>query len=222
MDGRSGLSQSWLPTLPIAGGTMQGNLILVGPPNSSSPVNQAATKGYVDDRITGALQFIGTMDGSTGLVNYTVSSGHTDGPLLPATSCVDQYVICSVAGTPPSGPISGQALSVGDWIISDGNDWFVVPVGTISVLASDVVLAPPVFGQDDVQSALEYIQTNGLGSSWTHVMTDFTEPDVGSDVTVSVDDSRWMDVDAPIFILGSTYTVVTVVDFNTVTLHRIS
>jgi len=220
--GRSGLSQSWLPTLPLAGGTMLGNLNLVGPPNSSSPPNQAATKGYVDARITGALQFIGTMDGTTGLCNYTTSSAHVDGPLLPATDCADQYVIASVAGTVPSGPISGQVLTVGDWIISDGTDWFVIPVGSISMLASEVVVTPPVFGQDDVQSALEYISTNGLGSSWTHTSADFAEPDIGSNVTINVSDTRWMDILAPIFIDGSTYTVVSVDSFTSVTLTRIA
>lgn len=220
--GRTGLSQSWLPTLPLAGGTMQGNLILVGPPNSSSPPNQAATKGYVDARITGALQFVGAIDGTTGLVNYTTSSGHTDGPLIAATAAADQYVICSVAGTVPAGsPIAGQVLGVGDWVISDGTEWFVIPVGSMAINASEVIVTPTVFGQDNVQSALEYISTNGLGSSWTHVRVDFTEPDIGSDVTVEVDDTRWMDVGAPIFILGSTYTVVSVTDFDTVVLHRI-
>jgi hypothetical protein len=220
--GRSGLSQSWLPTLPIAGGTMQGNLILVGPPISGSPANQAATKGYVDARITGALQFIGTMDGVTGLCDYTTSSAHVDGPLIAATAAPDQYVIASVAGTVPSGPISGQTVGIGDWVISDGTEWFVIPVGSMTILASEVALSPEVFGQDNVQAALEYISTNGLGSSWTHVTADFTEPDVGSDVTVTVEDTRWMDVGAPIYIMGSTYTVVAVVDFNTVTLHRVS
>lgn len=220
--GRTGLSQSWLPTLPLAGGTMQGNLILVGPPNSSSPVNQAATKGYVDARITGALQFVGVMDGATGLCDYTTSSGHTDGPLIAAASAADQYVIVSVAGTVPAGsPIAGQVVGIGDWVISDGADWFVIPVGSMTVLASEVAVSPAVFGQDNVQSALEYIATHGLGSSWTHVRVDFTEPDIGADVTVEVDDTRWMDVGAPIFILGSTYTVTSVTDFDTVVLHRI-
>lgn len=220
--GRSGLSQNWLPTLPLAGGTMQGNLVLVGPPNSSSPANQAATKGYVDARITGALQFIGTMDGTTGLCDYTTSSAHVDGPLVAASAAQDQYIIVSVAGTVPSGPISGQVVGVGDWIISDGTDWFVIPVGSMAVAASEVIVSPEVFGQDNVQSALDYIATHGLGSAWTHTTADFAEPAVGSNVTVSVEDSRWMDVSAPIFILGSTYTVVAVPDFATVTLHRVS
>lgn len=220
--GRTGLSQSWLPTLPLAGGTMQGNLVLNGPPTTSSPVNQAATKGYVDARITGALQFIGTMDGATGLCDYTTSSGHVDGPLVAATAAADQYVIVSVAGTVPSGPISGSVVGIGDWIISDGTNWFVIPVGSMTVMASEVAVSPEVFGQTNVQSALDYIATHGLGSSWTHTTADFTEPTVGANVTVSVDDTRWMDVSAPIFILGSTYTVVAVPDFATVTLHRVS
>lgn len=220
--GRSGLSQSWLPTLPLSGGTMTGNLILVGPPNSSSPVNQAATRGYVDSRITGALQFIGTIDGTSGLCDYTTSSAHVDGPLIAATAAEDQYVIASVAGTVPSGPISGQTVGIGDWVISDGTEWFVIPVGSMAIMASEVAVSPQVFGQDNVQSALEYISTNGLGSSWTHTTADFTEPDVGSNVTVTVSDTRWMDTSAPIFILGSTYTVVSVDSFTTVTLVRIS
>jgi hypothetical protein len=202
---------------------MLGNLILDGPPSSASPLNQAATKGNVDGLITGALQFIGTMNGTTGNVTYTTSSGFTNGPLIPATSATDKYVIASVAGTVPSGPISGQVLAVGDWIISDGTQWSVINIASMTIMASQVALSPTVFGQTDVQGALEFLAEGGLGQpAWTHTGADFTAPSVGGAVTITVDNSDWMAVGAPLYIDGETYTVANVINHTSVQLTRMS
>lgn len=157
--GRNGLALNWQTVLPLSGGTMLGGLILNGPPTSSSPLNQAATRGYVDGLITGALQFIGTMDASTSNVTYTVSSGITPnpGPLVAAAQAKDQYVIVAIAGTiASSAPAAagGATVNPGDWLISDGVSWMVIPVSQVTTLASNVTVGPAVMGQTDVQGAL--------------------------------------------------------------------
>lgn len=153
--------------LPIAGGTMGGDLILNGPPASGANVNQAATIGYVDSLITGAVQFIGTMNATTGVVSYTASSGlppgstgPTNGPLVPASQAKDDYVICAVAGTVPSGIIQGAVLNVGDWIISDGTQWTTISVSGEEVLAQNVAVNPSILGTTNAQAALGALLTN--------------------------------------------------------------
>lgn len=157
--GRNGMAQSWQTVLPLAGGTMLGNLILDGPPTSQSPPNQAATRAYVDGLITGALEFLGTMDASASQVTYTVSSGITPnpGPLVPASQAADQYVIVSVPGTIAAGApaaAGGATVQAGDWLISDGVSWQVINVSAATVLATNVTVGPAVMGQTDVQGAL--------------------------------------------------------------------
>lgn len=153
--------------LQLSGGTMTGNLILDGPPSSGSNVNQAATVGYVDSLITGAVQFIGTMNATTGIVTYTASSGLPSPPgggqgaLVPASQAKDDYVICAVAGTVPSGSIiAGAVLNVGDWIISDGTTWTTIAVSGEEVLAQNVAVSPTILGQSNTQTALQALLTN--------------------------------------------------------------
>jgi hypothetical protein len=104
--------------LPLAGGTMTGNLILNGAPTTNL---QAATKQYVDDNISG-LQW------------------------QPAISAVD--LINDSLSTPPGSPVTGQtyiintaptgawtAIGAGHAVIWNGSAWIdlfgvVVPVGT--------------------------------------------------------------------------------------------
>lgn len=157
--GRNGLALNWQTVLPLSGGTMLGPLLLDGPPTLQSPPNQAATKGYVDGLIMGALEFLGTMDASTSNVTYTVSSGITPnpGPLVPAAQAKDQYVIVSIPGTiAASAPAAagGATVQAGDWLISDGVSWQVINVAAATVLASNVTVGPAVMGQTDVQGAL--------------------------------------------------------------------
>lgn len=148
--------------LSLSGGQMTGNLILNGPPSNASNPNQAATRGYVDEFITGAMQFIGTINGATGGVTYTESSGITATNLVAPSAVKDSYVICAVSGTlPASSPyLAGTALQVGDWVISDGTDWFVILVSGETVLAQSVVVSPSVLGTTDVQSALSALASN--------------------------------------------------------------
>jgi len=157
--GRDGQTKSWIATLPLSGGTMVGSLILDGPPTATSPPNQAATRGYVDGLVMGALGFIGTMDATTGNVTYTVTSGHPAGPLLPANQAADSYVIIAVGGTVPSGPVAGAVVNTGDWLISDGVNWMVIHVAPMVMLASNVTVNPTILGQTDVQGALNVLAT---------------------------------------------------------------
>lgn len=157
---------AWVPQtagfLARSGGTMTGNLILDGPPSAASDPNQAATVGYVDSLLTGALQFIGTIDAATGIVTYTTSSGITGSVLVNPATVKDDYIICQVSGTMPSSSpyLAGQTLNVGDWVISDGTDWFVILVSGEEVLAENVAVAPPVLGASNVQLALQALLAN--------------------------------------------------------------
>jgi hypothetical protein len=151
---------AWVPAtggfLPISGGTMTGNLILDGPPSNASDPNQAATRGYVDDFVAGAMQFIGTIDATTGVVTYTQSSGIFATYLVDPATIKDSYVICAVSGTiPPASPyLVGTTMQVGDWVISDGTEYLLILVSGQEVLAEEVSVSPTVLGADNVQAAL--------------------------------------------------------------------
>lgn len=157
---------AWVPQtggyIPVSGGSMTGNLILDGPPSNASPPNQAATRGYVDDLITGSLQYLGTISGATGIVTYNVSTGITATYLVDPTTVKDSYVICTVAGIIPSSSpfLAGQQLNVGDWVVSDGTAWFVILVSGTAVLAINVGVAPPVLGATNAQIALQALLSN--------------------------------------------------------------
>jgi hypothetical protein len=112
----------------------------------------------VDKLVSGVALFIGEIDAATGLCQYTISSGHANGPLIPAASAPNQYVICEVPGTIPSGPAAGITMVVGDWLISDGVNWIHLAVGGITATAGNISVAPPVLGQNNVQGALEAIE----------------------------------------------------------------
>lgn len=157
---------AWVPQtggfLAISGGTMTGNLILDGPPSEAGNPDQAATRGYVDSKITGSVQFIGTLNALTGNVQYTVSSGITGTVLVDPSTVKDSYVIVSVSGTmpPTSTYLPGVQMQVGDWVISDGTQWYEIAVSGEVVLASEVSVTPAVLGATDVQTALEALLAN--------------------------------------------------------------
>lgn len=161
---------AWVPQdmgfLPLTGGQMTGNLILDGPPSEAGNPNQAATRGYVDGHITGSMQFIGTMNAPTGGVTYTAASGigtpNVPMSLVNPATVKDSYVICAVSGTiPASSPyLAGTALQVGDWVISDGTQWYTIQVSGEEVLAENVAVAPTVLSADNVQLALEALLAN--------------------------------------------------------------
>jgi hypothetical protein len=156
---------AWVPStgfLSLAGGEMTGNLILDGPPSAESNPNQAATVGYVDELITGSLQFLGTINASTGVVSYTTSSGITAQYLVAPSLVKDSYVICAVSGTIPATLpyLPGVSMQVGDWVISDGTQYYVILVSGMEVLAQDVAVTPSILGATNVQLALQALLEN--------------------------------------------------------------
>lgn len=164
---------AWVPSpgfLPLSGGDMVGNLILDGPPSGAGNPNQAATRGYVDEHITGAVQFIGTLNAQTGVVTYTQSSGINDvtPPAVPPTGLIppaqakDDYIIVAVSGTmPASSPyLPNVPMQVGDWVISDGTQWYLIQVSGEEVLAENVAVSPTILGQGNVQAALNALLQN--------------------------------------------------------------
>lgn len=160
--------ERWHTVLPLAGGkTMEGNLYLNGPPGPASPLNQAATKGYVGDYITGALHFIGTYNARDNIATHTESSGFAArNTIVPAAEAPDAYLIVAISGTVPAGayPFGGMTLLPLEWLISDGQVWTEIQHDEIHWLASEINLAPPVFGQTDVQGALAYIEQEGIAA----------------------------------------------------------
>ncbi len=156
--------------LALSGGSMTGNLILDGPPSEAGDPDQAATRGYVDSKITGSVQFIGTLNAQTGVVTYTQSSGVGQGSgstpgntqLVPPNTVPDTYVIVAVSGTmPASSPyLPNVPMQVGDWVISDGTQWYLIQVSGEEVLAQDVAVSPTILGQGNVQLALQALLDN--------------------------------------------------------------
>jgi hypothetical protein len=152
---------------PAAGGAgdavfnFGGAVLLDREPTQAS---QATTKNYVDLLVTGAQQFIGSFDASTGQATFTTHSGVTPnpGPLPPGLQIgANCYVIVDTSGTPPVGPPETQVQAeVGDWWISNGVAWSLLSVGSPSaVLGSNVGLAPSAFGASNVQTALNNAET---------------------------------------------------------------
>lgn len=155
--------QIWQPTtgfVSLSGATMTGNLILDGPPSGASNPNQAATVGYVDSVITGAIQFIGTMNAPQGTVTYTTSSGIIASVLVDPALVKDDYVIVAVPGTIPSGFLAGTTCNTGDWLISDGTQWSRIAVSGEEVLAEYVAVSPTILGAGNAQAALQALLGN--------------------------------------------------------------
>lgn len=193
---------AWVPQtegyIPVSGGSMTGNLILDGPPSNASNPNQAATRGYVDELITGSLQYLGTINGTTGIVTYNASTGIIATYLVDPTTVKDSYVICTVAGIIPSSSpfLAGQQLNVGDWVVSDGTAWFVILVSGTAVLATNVGVAPPVLGATNAQIALQALLANfnlyapNASPSLTGIPTCPTPP--VSDHSLEIANTAWV------------------------------
>jgi hypothetical protein len=186
--------------LSLGGGTMTGNLILDGPPSSASNPNQAATMGYVNSLITGALQFIGTIDGATGVVTYTESSAVIGSVLVNPSTVKDSFIICAVSGTIPSSSpyLAGTSINVGDWVISDGTEWYTISVVGEEVLAEDVAVSPTILGADNVQAALTALLNNftlyaPLTSAALQGTPTTTTPPVG-DYSLRIANTAWVEV----------------------------
>ena len=58
-----------------------------------------------------------------------------------------------------AGPIDGETLAIGEWVISDGADWIILHVAAAGATAANVAVIPPVFGQGNVQAALAASET---------------------------------------------------------------
>lgn len=128
---------------------------------------QAATKQYVDSRVgavSGALLFVGTINGATGQCQFTAASSITPnpGPLPPAPNYPNVFVVCDNPGVVPGGPADGMALSAGDWVVSDGVFWNHIAIGSSGLLAQDIMLSPTILGATNVQQALQNIIGNYL------------------------------------------------------------
>jgi len=125
-----------------------------------APINptHATTKQYVDALVTGSKQLIGVIDASTGLCLYTAASGHPNGVLVAASVAgSNHFVVCDAAGTIPGGPANGQAMLVGDTLVSDGNQWVFIAVPHTAVTASQVAVIPSIFGANNTQAVLEIL-----------------------------------------------------------------
>jgi hypothetical protein len=121
----------------------------------------AASKLYVDRLVAGSRTLIGGVDADTGLCEYTIESGLTDGPLpLANTILAGHYVVCTNPGTfRPTGEPADVTMVIGDVLISDGDNWFFLGVGAgvSTVQASQVFVSPPVLGTSNAQATLEAI-----------------------------------------------------------------
>jgi hypothetical protein len=156
---------NWVPVVNLAGDTMTGPLTLANDP--TLPL-EAATKEYVDNYVdavtatlSGILTFAGTIDGPSGTCQFFGPlAGDPAGPLpAPAPANNNYYFICTASGTPSSGPIAGTAITEGNWVVSDGTAYTVLPFST-EVVASNVVVSPTVAGASDVQTALTNINAS--------------------------------------------------------------
>jgi hypothetical protein len=176
--------------LPLTGGTMTGNLILNGPPTATSLPNQAATVGYVQSLITGQLSFLGTVNASTGIPSYTQASGlQGQQTIVPAISVPDTYLICTVAGVFPSGPVQAQEMNIGDWLISDGSQYYIINVEGEEAYAADVIVAPPVQNLGNVQAVLEVLAPTN-NPSLTGTPTTVTPP--AADNSQMIANTAWV------------------------------
>ena len=117
------------------------------------------------------LRFGGTYNATTNLVvslnQYGVEAGLTIGQPLAAPSQLNSavYLICTTAGTGTS-PAPVAALSIGDWVLSQGtgSNWTKIGVvsGAVSlsdyqVLCDGTYFAPDMTGVADVRGALSLL-----------------------------------------------------------------
>jgi Collagen triple helix repeat (20 copies) len=138
--------------VPLLGGTMTGPLHLAREPITA---DEAVNKDYVDRLVSGTPALIGIIDASTGNVVYSEASGFPPGVLVDADAVSNgSHVICSTAGTVPSGPIAGETLEAGDWVISDAAVWHILNSGTSSGSSTYTAAAGWVGGSDPANGIL--------------------------------------------------------------------
>ena len=143
--GRNGSAGTWDPVLLLSGGTLTGPLELAGDATTSlEPVTLQQMDSALNDlqntlelQITGAAQFLGTLDAPVGEVFYTPQSGVSGSALVPANQKPGAFVICINTGTIPSGgPAGGTTLNVGDWLYSDGTNWIPINISGTGAITS--------------------------------------------------------------------------------------
>ena len=123
--------------------------------------------------LTKGLSFFGTYNAATDQADFTVSSGLTDGS-LPASGPTNQdsYLVVTTAGTPATGPLSGTAMSVGDWMISDGTAWTHLDLSTNVTTFTGQTATPSVYtgfaGYTPVVNSAETALEFSSSSSDTH------------------------------------------------------
>lgn len=147
--------------------------------------------------LTKGLSFVGSYDATTDQADFTTVSGLTDGP-LPAAGITNEntYLIVTVSGTPTTGPLTGTAMKVGDYVVSDGVTWTLVPLsasvtdftGLTDTPSSYVGQAGKFVAVNSTETELEFVS-----SPDTHSILQATEPTLrpnGSALSVG---DRWVD-----------------------------
>jgi hypothetical protein len=142
------------------GDTMLGSLTLAADPIANL---DAATKQYVDNNITGAAQYMGVIDASQAGGIVTTADGSQILLPPPSTGINRVYVICTVPGTFTL-PVGGgpMTLIVGDQLYCNGTNWSRIAIGGNASTASAIAVTPQVFGTDNVQDTLEFIEDNSF------------------------------------------------------------
>src|SRR5215472_4029564 len=112
--GRGGSTVAWVPTLPIAGGTLTGSVFAAHDPSLASEI---ATKRYVDTSVSGTQVYQGGWNAATN--TPTMASGAlVNGVRAPS----GQYYIVTVGAT--TAAIDGTTTWLaGDLISSNGTIW---------------------------------------------------------------------------------------------------
>ena len=138
-------------TMPSIPGGLAGEVI------ATDGAGNLAFSSALQDQITQLSQnllFVGSIDVTTDIGDYTTGSGLTDGPLpAPAAANAGFYVINTVEGVALLGNIPAATYAIGDWIVSDGTVWMRLPIGQpASVpylpLAGGVMTGPIDFSDD--------------------------------------------------------------------------
>jgi hypothetical protein len=149
---------------PLVGGddNIWGDLLNANADTLDTEITQI--RGEIQ-RLTGILLFIGSYDAAADHAYFTNPSGLLDGPLPPASAAnFNTYLIVTTPGM-GTGNAPPEQLVQGDWLVSDGIEWEVIPLGIPpggEVAAANVTVTPAVLGANDVQAVLEeLLQTQG-------------------------------------------------------------
>ena len=108
-----------------------------------------------------AIQFVGTVNGTSGAMVAAAGSPATSGPLPAAAAGNTGWMVIATAAGPggnanlPAGPIA-----VGDLMISNGSAWVLIPLNLGTMAAANVsVTAIDSVGWTNVQQALQALYT---------------------------------------------------------------